>query len=35
MDLKHNSDESSLNDITPKDINRNKKYENAIRTLLG
>lgn len=35
VDLKHNSDESRLNDITPKDINRNKKYENAIRTLLG
>ena len=32
-DLKHNSDRTRLNHITPKDIIRNKKYENAIKLL--
>ena len=32
-DLKHNSDNTRLTNITPEDIARNKKYENAIRIL--
>ncbi len=32
-DLKHNSDKTRLEHITPKDIIRNKKYEKAIRLL--
>ena len=32
-DLKHNSDTTRLNHITPKDIIRNKKYENALKLL--
>ena len=32
-DLKHNSDTTRLDHITPEDIARNKKYENAIKVL--
>lgn len=32
-DLKHNSDITRLNNLTQKDIERNKKYENAIKIL--
>ncbi|MBQ1813120.1 MAG: HD domain-containing protein [Bacilli bacterium] len=32
-DLKHNSDKTRLDHLTPKDIIRNKKYENAIKIL--
>ena len=32
-DLKHNSDKTRLENLTPKDIIRNKKYENAISLL--
>lgn len=32
-DLKHNSDITRLNHLTPKDIIRNKKYEKAIKIL--
>lgn len=32
-DLKHNSDKTRLNQITPKDIFRNQKYENALKIL--
>ena len=32
-DLKHNSDKTRLEHITPKDIIRNKKYKNAIKIL--
>lgn len=32
-DLKHNSDKTRLDHLTPKDIIRNKKYENAIKLL--
>ena len=32
-DLEHNSDRTRLNHVTPKDIIRNKKYENAIKLL--
>ena len=32
-DLKHNSDVTRLNHITPKDIIRNKKYKKAIEVL--
>lgn len=32
-DLKHNSDVTRLSHITKKDIERNKKYENAIKML--
>ena len=32
-DLKHNSDITRLSHITQKDIERNKKYENAIKIL--
>lgn len=34
-DLKHNSDESRLNNITEKDINRIKKYRKALEILLN
>lgn len=33
-DLKHNSDITRLNYLTPKDIIRNKKYKKAIKLLL-
>jgi (p)ppGpp synthase/HD superfamily hydrolase len=33
-DLKHNSDESRLNNITEKDIRRNEKYKKALEFLL-
>ena len=33
-DLKHNSDESRLNNITEKDIKRNLKYKKALEFLL-
>ena len=33
-DLKHNSDESRLNNITEKDIKRNLKYKKALDFLL-
>ena len=33
-DLKHNSDESRLNNITEKDIKRNLKYKKALDILL-
>lgn len=32
-DLRHNSDVTRLEHITPKDILRNEKYKNAIKTL--
>ena len=33
-DLRHNSDKTRLEHLTPRDIMRNKKYEKAIKTLL-
>lgn len=34
-DLKHNSDESRLNNITQRDIKRNEKYKKALEILLN
>jgi hypothetical protein len=34
-DLKHNSDESRLNNITERDIKRNLKYNKALEILLN